>query len=347
MSELRKNALTIYKKTWLESWLIGLFTGLFIAGILAINYFFPAFWILTIPFIVLPAFFAAIVAHVRLRYNESLTFSKSLKQFTLFYRFPFNSSFSYIGSFFKSLVVLFGFLLLGSSFGFYVVSIFKPGLNGALESLQQAINDGKTFSYDLIQELLSMNDYALFTYLCVIVLPAFMLFAIALVYFITRNATGVYIRTNIKSDNPQFIKLVQNYVYARYRMKMFKKYMALNWPLIALFAIGYITTAILMCFWSKSILDIASFSFAGGIALTSLYLPFYFCNMEAIYLDSASFYSEGLEYVTKRILAAMEMNNQNIDAQKQRFEEMLRKKQEEENEEKEDIDNEKDPPMGS
>lgn len=346
MSELRKNAIGIYKKTWLESWLIGIFSATLIALVLSLNYFVPSLWIITMPFIVLPIFFASLVSHLRLRHNEQLTFGKSLKEFTLFYRFPFNSSFSYLGSFLKSMVVFFGFLFLMSSSGFYVVSIFRPGLNNSLEAVQEVINEGKTITYELIDELLSMNGYALFVYLCVIIIPSFFFFCIALIYFITRNATGVYLRSNIKSNNPQFIKLVQNYVYSRYRMKMFKKYISLNWPLIVYFAIGFISTTVVMLTFSKSVLNIISLSLAIGIAATTFYLPFYYCNMEAIYLDSAPFYAQGLEYVTKRILNAMDRNNQNIEEQRRRYEEMLKKEQENQ-EQQEDVNNEKDPPTGS
>ena len=345
MSALRANAKAIYKRTWLESWLIGVFSGVLIAAILVLNYFSPTTWILTVPFVILPIFFAAITSHLRLKYNEQLTFGKSLREFGLFYRFPFNSSFSYIGSFFKSLAVFFAFLLLGSSLGFTITIIFKPGLNNSLNALQTIIDEGKGITYDLVYDLLTMNDYALFTYLCVIILPSFFFFSLVLIYFITRNATGVYLRNNIKTNNPQFIKLVQNYVYARYRMKMFKKYMSLNWPIIVLYALGYIGGTVFMMTMSISLFNILAAALAGGVLAISFFLPFYFCNMEAIYLDSAAFYSEGLEFITNRIMRSMDMNAQNVEEQRRRFEELLKKQQEEKEQEEED--KKKDPPMGS
>lgn len=343
MSNLRSNAIAIYKRTWLESWLIGLFTGVLIASILALNYFFPTLWILTVPLIILPIFFAGITSHLRLRINEPLTFSKSLKEFTLFYRFPFNSSFSYIGSFFKSLIILFAFILLGSSLGFSIAYILKPGLNNSLAELETIMNDGRNITFELIHDLLVMNDYALFTYLCIIILPAFFFFTLVLLYFLTRNATGVYLRNNIKTNNPQFIRLVQNYVYAKYRMKMFKKYMALNWPLLVLYLLGFVSGTAFMMNMSISLFNILASALAGGILAVSFFLPFYFCNMEAIYSDSAAYYADGLEYVSKRIMATMDMNAQNVEEQRKHFEELLRKQKEEQEEE----DNKKDPPSES
>ena len=75
MSELRKSASSIYRKTRLESWLIAIFSGTLISILLALNYFIPSIWLLTVPFLVLPVFFSAIVSHLRLRHNEQLTFS--------------------------------------------------------------------------------------------------------------------------------------------------------------------------------------------------------------------------------------------------------------------------------
>lgn len=342
MNALRKNALAIYKRSILESWLIGLFSGILIAAILAINIFVPSLSIILVPFVVLPILFSAILSHIRLRYNEPLAFSKTLKQFILFFRFPFNSSFSYIGSFFKSLVVFLGFTFLGSSLGLYLTTIFRPGISDSLSALQDILNKGNGITMEEVQDLLAMNDYALFFYLSIIILPATFFFSLVLIYFVTRNATGVYLRTNIKSNNPQFIKLVQNYVYARYRMKMFKKYMYLNWPLLVLYALGYIDTCIFMLFNSKSVLDISAYAIAGGTLAMSLYLPFYYCNMEAIYSDSALIYSEGLEYITSRILRNMEMNNKNMEEEKRKFEDIVKN-----NDIENDNDNEKDPPMGS
>ena len=228
--------------------------------------------------------------------------------------------------------MFFAFLLLSSSSGIYFTQLFKPGITESLDALQQALNEGN-ITLETVDSLLSMNDYALFVYLCIILLPAFYFFCIALLYFLLRNATGVYLRNNIKSDNPQFIKLVHNYVYSKYRMRMFKKFMSLNWPFILFFSTGFTASLIVMLFFTKSVLAIASIALAGGMLTLTFFLPFYLCNMEVIYLDSASYFSDGLEYVTVRILNAMDMSNRMNEEQRKRYEDMLNKQKENNNQE--------------
>lgn len=344
MSQLRKDAFELYKKTWLESWLIGILSGLLIAGLFALNMLVSSVWLFITPLLVLPIFFAAIMSHLGLRHKRQLTLGITLKEMALFYRPPFNSSFSYIGSFFKSFAIFVGFLFIGVSLGYYFTYLINPGIVDSFAELDKIMKGATTVTDETINYLLSINNYAIFTYLFIALLPASFFQALVLFYFITRNATGVYFRNSVRSDNPQLIKMVQNHVYMRFRMKMFKKYMSLNWPLILLFVLGYGVVLAFTVMYSKNIMFIVGSSLTGGMALMSLYLPFYLNNMEAIYLHSGEEYTTALDFVTKAVMSRMEYNLKVQEEQKKKFEETFAKKDGRIIDEE---DKEKDPPSES
>lgn len=346
MKELRAKAWSFYKNTALESWVVGLLTGLLITGLLCLDFVVPGINIIIFPFISLPILFAAYYSHLGVHLNQRLTFSSTMRYMFAYYRPPFNSSFGVLTSILKSLLVFLGTELVFSFFGVQLTYLINPGIEASIESFQNYLLESQfLMSYDDIMNLLIMNNNALLIYVYIVTLPAYILAIGFFIYNISRNSIGIYLRLNMAENDARYIKMVMATTNRVLPRKMFKSWMALNWPMIILYFVGAIGGAIGMVFLTKNPLIIMSGAIAGGVLLLAFYMPFYLPNMEAIYDTFSNAYRAGANKVNEMLKQTAIENAKRVQEEKEYFEKILHEMEEHVKEvEKE---KEKDPSDGS
>ena len=105
IKEIRTNALEIYKKHRLNSWILSVICGLFIAALFLVGILSELFYLLIIPFVVFPFLFSCFLNHASLSQKDELTANGLFRGYGLFFSQPYRSSFSAIRSFLKTLLV--------------------------------------------------------------------------------------------------------------------------------------------------------------------------------------------------------------------------------------------------
>lgn len=342
MKPLRQRALDIYKKTALESWLVGLLSGLLITGIICLDFILPLMVVLTIPFLCLPILFAAHVSHMGLNYNGRLTFRGTIKQIFFYFKSPFYSSFGFFSSLLKSVIVFIATEIFLSFFGQQITYFINPGINDSIQALYDYMMDFSNTSVTDIETFFTMNDNALLIYMGIVVIPAFILAVAFFIYNIARNSIGIYLRMNIPNPDHGYIKMVINDTHRRNRMLMFKAWMSLNWPGIILFFLGSIGAAIALLFYTQDPVSILVGCIGGGVFLLSFFMPFYLCNMEALYEMFAPAYQRGAENVNRMIKEAAEVNARRAQEEKEYFDRVLKDIQNQQNQSEENENNDTD-----
>ena len=325
MSIIRQSSFNLYKKTVVESWSIGLLTGLLIAGFIALGFLYLPIVFFAIPLLCLPALFAAHLSHFGLRFAPDITFSKAARQFLAYYRSPFNSSFGFFSSLLKSFLVFLAAQFIFAGIGYYIAQAINPGVIDSMNRFMDLSANATEISAEALNEVLYANNNALLLYIGIAEIPSFVVAFMFFTYFISRNSIGIFLRVNIPSNNPQFIKYVQSYTNRQHRGRMLKDYWSLNWPLYLLMIIGAAGGAIGFSFLTNSPEYSLVAALSGAVLLSSFFLPFYLNNMEAIYDKYREAYNSNVQVVTQMIMTSIETNIQeNIDEMeklKKQFEE--------------------------
>lgn len=341
MSTIRQSASDIYRKTTLESWIIGLLSGFLVSGLIGLGFLSFLLTLVAVPLICLPIIFAAHLSHYGARFGRELTFTGMMKQFALYFRRPFSSSFSFFPSFLKALITFFIAQTIFAVIGFYIVSYINPNLMDSMNQFLEVYNNSVDMTLDTLDELLLANDGALLLFVAVSEIPAFTVAFMVFAYFASRSSVGVFIRLNTPSNNTQFIRVVQADATRRNRRAMMKDYWSLNWPLFVLMLLGAAGGGIGFSFINSQPEICLAAALTGGSLLASFFLPFYLNNMEAIYEKYREEFNLSVKNISRMIMTSIESNIQdNIDEM-----EKLKKQLEEENliQDDPEQDKEKDP----
>ena len=342
MKELRKQALELYKETALESWIIGLLSGLLIAGLVALCFLSPILALLVVPFICMPLFFSMHSSHTFLHVDQRLTFTGTMRQFFLYFTRPFNSSFSFISSLFKSLLAFVATEAFISLFGIQITYLINPGINDSIQAFQNYLTELSDFSIEEFDYLMSMNNYALSTYITIVMVPSTIISVGFFLYFVMNNSINLYLRLTSSVDNFVLLKAAQNHAKRMNRGRLFKSWMSLNWPLIPLYLVGAIGGSVGFGFISKDPAIIATAGVVSGLILISFYLPFYLCNMEALFENMLPSYRNAIDYVTKMAKQAAEDNARKAREEEEYFQRIVEnmEKEMQKNKEEKKNDNE-------
>ena len=338
MNPLRQKAKDIYRQTALESWLIGVLTGLLITGLVALNILVPASIFIVFPLVCLPLLFAAHMSHLQLKSGQQITFGNNMKNYAGFFHRPYNSTFSFLMSLLKAVGVFFVIELTMSFIGQPITMIFNSGINDSIETLNNLLgSEGVTLND--IYDVFYMNNYALLIYFCIVILPAFALAFIAFIFFISRSSTSLYLRIRFPNANPQMLKYVQTYFFAMNRGRTLKDYWSLNWPMYVLLLLGAIGGAIGFSFISKDPIKLVGATLTGSLLLTIPFLPFYLCNMEAIGESYREDYDITINKINEAAVRNMEARMQQEKELQAKMEEMMNQVKQE-NQENQDTNNE-------
>ena len=244
IKEIRTNALNIYRKHKLNSWVLSIICGLFIAALLLIGILSELFYLLIIPLVVFPFFFSCYVAHLGLFHKDELTARNLFKGYGLFFQNPYRSSFSAIKSFLKTFLVELAIsgAVLGICYAIYSQSdTFTVTINEIIEQLGQNTLTSETF-----QALLEANDNEVSNYVYLTNSITFLIGALAFIVFITRESITIYTRLNIRNV-PLANQIARAAIKVNYK-RFNKAYFALNWPLIVILLLGMVSGCMLSIF---------------------------------------------------------------------------------------------------
>lgn len=323
-NRLRKHALDTYKVAPFSSWILGLTTGILIAVIIALDLLVQGMSFLTFPFLIVPIIFSGMLQHVILKTKGQISFSSSMKAFGLYYRRDFFGSFSILSSIFKGLLTFLIFEMTTSFILSTVLQVASPEFVEAMNAFYDLLESSEATYGDLFN-MIFVNEGILFTYVAIVTFPALYLAFIWLIYNISRSSIVIYYKMHSKNTSNRFSKMVYIDVVRRNRMRMFKDYMMLNWPLYVLLAIGFGGGTYLGYLWKHDLLIMYAVGILGGAVLSMFFLPFYFGNQEALYDYYAEEFVNGTTNVANFWLKSLQNNIDLTIEEKERLEKSLSK----------------------
>ena len=277
--ELRSKSLEKYRKHRINSWILSIICALFIAAIALICIISQALVIVFIPFVILPFFFACVLSHAALGEVDELSWKNLFGFYTLFFRHPFLSSFSAIRSILKSIVIelVLGFIATGICYAVYSRSeTFLVTMNQLFESLSDM-----TITNEQLQSLLEANNSELANFMDLTNSLNFLIFAFSFIFFVLREEITIYVRASIKAV-PLANQIARASIRANAR-NYNKYYFGLNCPLLVLMISGMVAGCFLSIYAFKSYALCGAIGLSLGLAVTVIFLPFYFSNQEAIF----------------------------------------------------------------
>ena len=313
ISELRAKSFEKYKKHRINSWILSLICGLFIAAIALICIVSQALVIIFIPIVILPFFFACVLSHAALSQQDELSWRNLFGFYRLFFRPPFYSSFSAIKSALKALLAEFilGFIAAGIIYAVYSRSeTFIVTINQVFEAFSDM-----SITNEQLQALLEANNNEFGNFLDLTNSVSFLLFAFSFIFFILREEITIYVRATVKN-----IPLANQIARASIKAnaKNFNKYyFALNWPLLVIFIAGMVGGCFLSIYAFNSYALCGAIGLSLSLALSSLFLPFYFSNQETIFeqlaIDINSISEEYVKGVFEKYGVKVEITEHNTN----------------------------------
>ena len=298
IKELRQKAFDKYKSHKLNSWILSIICGFFLAALTLFGLISEALILILIPFLILPFLFACVLTHASLEEKDELTAGKLFGFYRLYYRPPFFSSFSAIRSFFKALLVeiVLGFIATWIIYAFYSQSTtFVVSLNQVIESVSDM-----TVTTEQYQAALDANGGELGHFMDLTNGVNFLIFASAFILFILREEITIYIRV-VTKNIPLAHQIARQSIKANIK-KFNKAFFALNWPLLVILLAGMVGGVILSILVFKNYSICGAVGLAVGIAISSVFLPFYFPNMEMIFEELAIDISGASEEYIQKVL---------------------------------------------
>lgn len=320
-SKLNKLAIENYQKAPLASWILGITTGILIAAILALDLILPTLSIFTVPLLILPIIFSSTLQHALFHNDQPLTVRGAFKTFGLYFRSNFNGSFSFFKSLLFAVIVFVSFEMTISSITSMVLQHTNPDFIDSLNTFYVMLEDG-TFTMEEFNNVLTMNHYILFNYLCIVIFPSWYLAIIFFIYKITRSAITIYFRIGVRNINNRFVNYVYRDVARRNFWRMIGNYLSLHWPLFILLLLGFAGGTVGGYFLRQELLFVLTCGVVGGALLAAFYLPFYFPNQEALFDYYETEFQKGVMNVTNKLLNTIQ---ENIDLSMEEKEELEKK----------------------
>lgn len=320
IKEVRQNALSRYKQHPVNSWIISVICGLFLAALVLIGMVSELLVILLLPLLILPFFFACVVSHLSLSQKDELTFKNLYGFYRLFFRPPFYSSFSAILSFIKAFAceIVIGFIATGICYAAFATS---ASFVATLEQLAESLSN-MTITQESYQAALEANNYELANFLNLTNGINLMLFGLAFILFISREEITIFIR--LKTRNIPLAKQIARASIRANSRNFNKAFFALNWPLFVILIVGMVGGCFLSIYVFNNYAICGVVGLSMGIGLTSAFLPFYFSNMEEIEsqlsIDIGVVSEEYVKNVFRKYGVDVEINehdtNENVDGHK-------------------------------
>ena len=302
---------------------VGVLCGLFFVLLTAFSILDEMILVIAVPVLALPFLFASHISCYLLSIGEPIRLRAFFHYFVSFFRPQFRGSFRGITSFLKSLAV-YGILMIIIYFSFYLIYRQQYGelfLNSVNELVSQYLAGA---SYDELLVALKANDGLLLTfmmYVSALPLP----FAIAtFMGFISFNSISLYYRANINNGTPSLMRLAIANAYSRYRRSMRKDWFKLNWLIVVLPLVGSALSSLIYFFVVKDPLYLPPILNAGAFIPYIFFLPFYFANMEVLYIRYENVFKEGNKMAIEAFLERIQTSIELSEEEKRNLEESFR-----------------------
>ena len=314
IKEIFNKSLAKYKSHWINSWVISIICGLFIGSLFLLGLISEFFIILFIPLVILPFLFSCILAHASLMAKDYLSAGSLFKGYSLFFRYPFFSSFGVLRSLLKAIIanILFGIVVTIICYSVYSQS---PTFNQSMNELATLIARNE-ISVESMEAILTANDNELYNFVNLSNGISTLLAALVFIFSICFESITIYSRLGLK-NTPLAHQIARASLKLNYK-KYLKVFLLLNWPLFALIAFGMVIGCLVSIYGLHNYTACVYVGTAFGIGLSTLYLPFYFSNMESIFeylsIDIASLSEEYVKDVFKKYGVDIEINKEVVDA---------------------------------
>lgn len=299
--ELFKKSIESYKKHPLTSWILAIFCGLVLSGLVILCMLDTLLLIVVVPFILLPFLFACYMLHLGLGYDSTLTLTNFFKFFGMFFKRPFNGSFNFFRSLLKYLIAS---LICEALFGL-VAYIVCVSINEAM--FYQMFNTFMELvlsSEGIVDLQLALGDsYTMYLiFMNVSTIPASIVAFIYFVYNIVFYSGTIYLRASLRKLNGRFIDMVFKYTHKEIAKTYKKDFIALEWPLFVLLVVGAIVGSLIPLLFTSDTMIITLSGVAGGLLLMTFYLPFHFSNMETLYSKYEDSFKYGITSLTEKLM---------------------------------------------
>ncbi len=314
--EVRHNAFERYKKHAVNSWILAIICGLFIAALLLAGMLSEIFLLIIVPFIALPFLFACIVSHFGLQARDELSGKGLFKLYGLYFQQPFFHSFGVLRSFFKAILIELVTSIIVSGICYTIYSNSPTFIDSINEFITLFRTNGLTT--ENMQALLEANDGELSNFVNLTNGISFLIASLAFIVFISREAITIYTRLSLRNIPlaNQIARATLKVNYKHFNMAFF----ALNWPLFILIIVGMLVGMLISIFGLNNYIIAPSVGLSVGVALSTLYLPFYFANLEAIFdylaIDIETLNDEYVKEVFMKYGVNIEVKEEKIEENK-------------------------------
>ena len=311
------------RKNGIISLILFILVMLVSSGLLIVSYFLIDVTIIIVPFLVIPSFFACVLASYLMREEQLLTLRGFLKCFGIYFTGEFNSTFSVIRSFLKALLiaVVFGVIyaivinLILYNINFMNFQANMSDITNHLGPTSENIDYVMTTYKDFLNMVMIINS-----------LPVSFVLAMSFIFFASRASISIFTRMNTQEYLGQVNFIAHKNVMSKYSKEFNKAYFFLNWPLFIVFAISFAGGGLIGYLILPTYASVASFAIMIGTYVTlGLYGPFLTANNEAIYLYLKDKYD--MEYDKLKIEA-----NRSMEELLKKLEEMNEERKKDSNE---------------
>ena len=270
-----------YRKNGLISHLVFFLLAVLAAAFLLLCLFWVDLFLIIVPLIVIPIFFAAQVVVIALRDEDYLTFGGFFNCFKTYFSPKFASTFRIIKSAIYSFVV---YLIFSIVYGFAInLSFYYTNFMNYAGIMTDIFNNVLTNPLDIEMFVNTYKDF--FSIIMIYTnVPTLFVSAITFIYLIGINNIGLFDRMNNIQEIGQINKLAHENLLRNYRKEIHLSFIKLNWPLFLLFIIGFGGGSVLGYFYLGTYNGVYTLGIALAILLSfGLYGPFYLANIEALY----------------------------------------------------------------
>ena len=277
--DLRENSRQIWRKNGIIAYFICIFTTLIACGFLALNLLLSSLFVVLVPLIIMPLYFACQASIRLMRNTETLTIGGFFRCYFGYFSEHFASTFRVIRSSLFSLIFYGGVLLTSITVAipcFYFLNYY--GFKTFIDSINIF---SSTSNIDALLNTYSNTIDMLF--IC-ISYPSLSVFSFVYLFLTDKNSISLFYRLDNTKYPGKYISSLNDLVIKNNKKQFYKSYFALNWPFYLLFLIGYGLGFYLGYLYYVDYVSLFTFSLICGLGISFiLYGPNLFANKEAIY----------------------------------------------------------------
>ena len=281
IKELRDRAYLIHKQNSANNWVIAVVFVLFTCAILSLSFLIASIYIITLPLVIMPVFFAFTLFHYAQGNSAELKFQYIFRFMRLYVSPKFYGSLRFFFCYFVSLLIE---IILGAITGLILFFVFKNNYN---PDFMDSINDltNNIMNVSTTEELETLingrNNVLAHYYLWLNAISTFF-GMISFATLLVRQMIYVHLKASFPLINPMYDRVHLSKLMRGHRKEIWKMYLGLNWPLFVLLTIGYFGV-FTICYFNLSIANyIQTFSLLGAIGMSVFFFPFMMSNMEVI-----------------------------------------------------------------